>query len=213
MEVATNSLAVGATGEPPVGSQNALAWNLLDPRFPGGALPFVQAREAPVRFPEWVPIADDRYAHQATVVTDFWSRLTQIELESKLSVSVAASADRVKRPVRSCIDERDPRSQALLTEPVRALAPILHSIIASKAARAALPIRGVYFGVESDEEEDSRQLVVIFEINANAAQTLAFWSSLDYEVDHWIEQLNPSEQEIVTNRLGLRFTWDGAWKG
>jgi hypothetical protein len=145
-----------------------------------------------------------------TAGADFWSRLTHIDLESRMSRSGTTSTAAL-RPlaVVSHIEETDVEARALLTSAVKRLAPTLHAIIASKAARAAFPIEQAYFDVDDDDDDESRQLVVVVRARANAPQTLAFWSSLDYELDHWLVELNPADQEIVTNRLGLRFVWDG----
>ena len=143
--------------------------------------------------------------------TDFWSRLSTIELDALMSGRGATNDLPIgRRPVRSQIAERDLEARALLTTAVRRLAPILHAIIASKASRAGLKIREAYFDVDRDDEEDSRQLTMIVRVDANAAQALAFWNSLDYELDRWLAQLSKGEQEVLTNRLGLRFVWDGS---
>lgn len=142
---------------------------------------------------------------------DFWARLTEIEMESRMSRGGAALRLGIDQlPVASQIDDRDGAAGALLTTAVRRLAVILHAIIASKAARAGLQIRKAYFDVDRDDEDGSRQLVMIVRVDANAAQALAFWTSLDYEMDRWLLQLPESEQQIVTSRLGLRFVWDGS---
>lgn len=146
---------------------------------------------------------------------DFWSTLTTIEMESRLSHGGAALQPTAQRqPVASRLDESDADAQSLLTGPVKRLAPVLHAIVASKAARAHFPIGEAYFDVDrDDDDEGSRQLVVVIRADANAAQTLAFWTSLDYELDRWMMDLSDADQEIVTNRMALRFVWDGSLGG
>lgn len=146
--------------------------------------------------------------------TDFWARLSHVELESRTSKrSSPDSWPPDGMPVCSEIDEGDTASQAVLTAPVKRLAPIMHAIIASKASRTGLRINQPYFDVDRDDEENTRQLVVIFPVIANGAQALAFWNSLDYEMDRWLAQLTLQDRDIVTTRLGLRFVWDGSADG
>ncbi len=141
---------------------------------------------------------------------DFWSRLSKIEAEAFMSGRAATDAVPAGSvPLASRIDESDLESRSLLTTSIRRLAPVMHAIIASKASRTGLEIMQAYFDVDRDEDENTRQLVVIVRVNANASQALAFWASLDYELDRWLVELPPNERQTITNRLGLRFAWNG----
>lgn len=147
------------------------------------------------------------------VRSDFWSSLTRLELESRTSGVAAAGRLPENMPATAHIAEKGLAVRALLTDAVKRLAPVLHAIIASKAARSSFPIEEAYFDVDHDYEEDSTQLVVVIRTRANAAQTFALWNSLDYELDRWMLALSPSDREIVTNQLGLRFVWKGSASG
>ncbi len=136
---------------------------------------------------------------------DFWSRLSVEELQSRQGTEVVVAAG--TGTVSSRIDDSDEESKALVTSSIRRLASIIHAIVASKAARTRLPISDVYFDVDTDFDEGTKGLVLVFQVHAGIAQALAFWNSLDYELNRWVPKLSIVDQEIVTNRIALRFVW------
>lgn len=145
--------------------------------------------------------------------SDFWRRLTAVEMSAIASNGATDQLPQVGVPVGSRIHSGDAEARSLLTSAVRSLAPILHAIVVSKAYRTGLRILEAYYDVDRDPEEDSRELVMIVRLDSNAAQALAFWASLDYELDRWIAQLSDAQREIVLHRIGLRFVWNGNFGG
>ena len=136
----------------------------------------------------------------------YWSSLTQLDV---LSVSGNATFEEPRRrvPVRVA-HLQDPKADtALFSSDVKRLGSILHAIVLSKATRTGFPLQEAEFGVDYDDEDDSKQVTMTFRSAANAAQAIAFWDSLSFELGRWLPSLSAHEREIVTSGISLRFAW------
>jgi hypothetical protein len=99
------------------------------------------------------------------------------------------------------------RHHPKLTSSVRALMPILHAIVVSKALRTGTPVASTVVDIEEDPEELAARVVLRTYLKVQAAQAFAFWGSLDYEIDRWVSALATREREMMTGEVGLRFHW------
>ncbi|MDO8614438.1 MAG: hypothetical protein Q7T33_01720 [Dehalococcoidia bacterium] len=86
------------------------------------------------------------------------------------------------------------------------LAATLWNVIVSKALQSGLSVDGV-IDVEEAIEEQTSQLVLRVKVHGIATQALAFWSSLDADIDRWMTRLPDRERNIFLSDVGLRFAW------
>jgi hypothetical protein len=94
-----------------------------------------------------------------------------------------------------------------VTSAVAAHLEILRAIIATKALRSGLRISRFVVGVEDDPDGSPDKVVLRTLVEANSAQTLAFWKSLDYEIDCWCAAMGARGRELLARQVGLRFHW------
>jgi hypothetical protein len=99
------------------------------------------------------------------------------------------------------------KNHHLLNKSNLSLVERLWSIILSKSLQFGPRVRQGIIDVEEDPEERTNQVVLRVHLEASPAQTMAFWDSLDIELDRWLEHLKPQEQKSVINGIGLRFHW------
>lgn len=143
---------------------------------------------------------DDRYG-------DFWSRLTHAEASTRIAPE-ATSLD-IARAGHSFAPEIEvpQAAKSAFTSELRRMVPILRAIVLSKSAQAQVPIERIRLDLEHDEEENSDQLVLVMHTSVTGVQALAFWNSLDVELDRWLMSIPERDRDMVTNRVGLRFAW------
>jgi hypothetical protein len=98
-------------------------------------------------------------------------------------------------------------AKSAFTSELRRMVPILRAIVLSKSAQAQVPIERIRLDLEHDEEENSDQLVLVMHTSVTGVQALAFWNSLDVELDRWLMSIPERDRDMVTNRVGLRFAW------
>ncbi len=105
------------------------------------------------------------------------------------------------RPLR-----RRPKHHSALTDKRLGMVSRLWSIVLSKAYQSGLAVSGE-IGVEESVEDEANQVVLAVHVDGNAKQALAFWKSLDVDMDRWLTRLPAYDQRLVMNNVGLRFSW------
>ncbi|MCH8063449.1 MAG: hypothetical protein IH861_13220 [Chloroflexi bacterium] len=95
----------------------------------------------------------------------------------------------------------------LLTVQVRKLLSGFLGIVVSKALRSNLPVSKIVVDAEEDPEEKTGQVVLRVYVQASPVQALAFWDSLDIEMNNWLDRLDSADRSSVFDDVGLRFYW------
>lgn len=95
----------------------------------------------------------------------------------------------------------------ILTDIVRRLLRTLYVIVVSRALQVGFPLRGTIVSVFQDPTEQERKAVLRLACNANVTQALAFWDSLETDLQSWLERLSEYERTTFITKLGLRVHW------
>ena len=99
------------------------------------------------------------------------------------------------------------RHHHLLTVQVRKLLSGFLAIVVSKALQSNLPVSKILVDADEDPEERTGQVVLRIYVQASPVQALAFWDSLDIEMNNWLDRLNLADRNTVIDDVGLRFYW------
>ncbi len=99
------------------------------------------------------------------------------------------------------------RNHHLLTVQVRKILSGFYGIVVSKAMQSNLPISSIVVDAEEDPEERTGQVVLRVYVQASPVQALAFWDSLDIEMNSWLDRLDSTDRNTVIDEVGLRFYW------
>lgn len=135
---------------------------------------------------------------------------TAATAKSSDTESVSSVASRTIRSYYTAPSKWLGRYRHLRTARINRLLPSLRAIIVSKALQSGLPIFRPVVDVEADPEEGTSQLVMRVYVDASPAQTLAFWDSLDIELDRWLKRLDHNDGQAVLKDIGLRFHWSAS---
>ncbi len=101
------------------------------------------------------------------------------------------------------LDKHDPA----LTSTVRSMLRTLWAIVVSRAIQSEFPLRRTAVSVFRDpEEEQPRALLRLF-VKANAAQAIAFWDSLEKDLQDWLGGLNEHRRLTFLRTISLRVHW------
>lgn len=95
----------------------------------------------------------------------------------------------------------------ILTNSVRRLLRTLWAIVVSRSLQIRFPLLRTILSVFVDPTEQKRKAVLRLVSDGSAAQTLAFWDSLEPDLEGWVKTLNENDRHIFITKLGLRFHW------
>lgn len=95
----------------------------------------------------------------------------------------------------------------VLTDTVRRLLTTLWAIVVSRALQADFPLGRTTVSVFQDPTEQERKAILRLTCNASAAQALAFWDSLEPDLQSWLETLRENDRTTFISKLGLRVHW------
>jgi hypothetical protein len=94
-----------------------------------------------------------------------------------------------------------------LTSKERGLLRNLWAIIISKALQTSFPVKRAEIGIFRDSAEDRKQVLVRLFVEANASQTMAFWESLEGDIEEWVAILSESDRLIFLRNVSMRIHW------
>lgn len=94
-----------------------------------------------------------------------------------------------------------------ITELVRKLVETYWAIVVSRALQSRFPLTKTSIAVVEDPEEKERIVTLRVLCKSTALQALAFWDSLEPDIERWLETLSEYEQSTVNSRLALRIHW------
>ncbi len=99
------------------------------------------------------------------------------------------------------------RTHPVLTNQVCALLETLWAIVVSRASQLRFPIRKTIVSVFTDPTEEETKAILRLTCDANVTQALAFWDSLDPDLQNWLKTLSESERTIFLTNITLRIYW------
>jgi hypothetical protein len=94
-----------------------------------------------------------------------------------------------------------------LTSKVRYLMQNFWAIVVSKALQTSFPIMKTSIAIFDDPAEERLQVVLRLLTEANASQAVAFWESLENDIQEWVSQLDDNNRLIFMRDISLRIHW------
>lgn len=101
----------------------------------------------------------------------------------------------------------DDRHDLILTNSVRKLLRTLWAIVVSRALQINFPLSKTAVSIFEDPTERERKAVLRLVCKANASQALAFWDSLETDLQDWVKMLTENDRTTFITKLGLRVHW------
>ena len=83
----------------------------------------------------------------------------------------------------------------------------LRAIVVSRAMQTRFPLRRTVVSVFRDPEEERSQALLRLFVDANAAQAIAFWDSLEKDLEDWLEGLDEHLRLRFLRDISLRVHW------
>lgn len=157
--------------------------------------------------------------HDLAHSSDKWLEPTALATQDLYAAAAVESSDTgtLSRVVSRSLPSYDAvpstwlgRYRHLRTARINRLLRSLRAIIVSKASQSGLAIYRPVIDVEADPEEGTSQIVLRVYADASPAQTLAFWDSLDIEMDRWLTRLDHNDVQAMLQDIGLRFHWSAS---
>lgn len=111
------------------------------------------------------------------------------------------------RPPFSARRLQEPPAHTALSTTTREIARILFAVVMSKAFEARFPITRASLAVDEDPEEDTNRAVLRFITPVRAAQAMAFWDSLESDLQRWRGTMTSASRRNTLDTLELRFFW------
>jgi len=99
------------------------------------------------------------------------------------------------------------RTHPVLTNQVCSLLQTLWAIVVSRASQLRFPIRKTIVSVFTDPTEGESKAILRLTCDANVTQALAFWDSLEPDLQDWLQTLSESERTIFLTNIALRMYW------
>ncbi len=98
-------------------------------------------------------------------------------------------------------------SDPTLTNTVRRLIRILWAIVVSRALHLSFPLNSTVVSTFEDPTELDRKTVLSATSDASVAQVLAFWDSLEPDLQNWLKTLNKTDRITFITKLSLQINW------
>lgn len=99
------------------------------------------------------------------------------------------------------------KQDPVLTNKVRKLLATLYAIVISRALQVGIPLQRSTISVFEDTVEQERIAILRLTCNVNAPQALAFWDSLEPDLQTWLRTLGENDRTTYITRVGLRIHW------
>jgi hypothetical protein len=98
-------------------------------------------------------------------------------------------------------------SNPQITPIIRDLIRTFWAIVLSKAFQSSFPIEKTEVATFKDPSEERIQVVLRLYTQANASQSVAFWDSLEKDIQEWLPSLPERKKLIFTRDISLRIHW------
>ncbi|MBI4188842.1 MAG: hypothetical protein HY529_06515 [Chloroflexi bacterium] len=99
------------------------------------------------------------------------------------------------------------KNHPVLTRQVRMLLETLWAIVVSRATQTRFPIRDTVVSIFTDPDEKSSKAVLRITCLTNASQALAFWDSIETDLQEWLEVLPESDRTRFLTKISMRVYW------
>ena len=95
----------------------------------------------------------------------------------------------------------------VFTDQVRGLLDNLWAIVVSRAAQLQFPISNTVASAFTDPTENISKAILSLFCQANISQALAFWNSLEPDLQNWLKSLDTNDKETFLSKISLRVYW------
>jgi hypothetical protein len=158
---------------------------------------------------------DEKYfssSHNAQkIASEFWTSQSVSREKPDILTKVGSFKQIQNKPQRKPIDipqfTTNKKTYPQITSTVRRLLNIFGAVVMSKALQSFFPIDKAVIAVTHDPSEDRNQVVLQLFTQANASQSIAFWDSLENDIQSWNLTLNEREKLIFIRDISLRIHW------
>jgi len=99
------------------------------------------------------------------------------------------------------------RADPVLTDRVRRLIRVLWAIVVSRALQVGFPLVRTTVSVFEDPTEQARKPVLRLFCKATAVQAIAFWDSLEPDLQGWLATLSEADRTTFITKISLRVHW------
>jgi len=99
------------------------------------------------------------------------------------------------------------KADPILTDRVRRLVKVLWAIVVSRALQVGFPLVRTTVSIFEDPTEQERKAVLRLICNASAVQAIAFWDSLEPDLQDWLATLSETDRQTFITKLSLRVHW------
>ncbi|MBI2857537.1 MAG: hypothetical protein HYX90_00545 [Chloroflexi bacterium] len=100
-----------------------------------------------------------------------------------------------------------PNANPVLTDKVRTLLRKLWAVVMSRAAQSGFPVRKAVVDVFSDPNEGNTKAILRLTCEAKLGETLAFWDSLEPDLQLLLDSLTEYERKTFNRKISLRMYW------
>jgi hypothetical protein len=99
------------------------------------------------------------------------------------------------------------KAHPVLTNQVRDILQTLWSIVVSRAIQLSFPLRETVVSVFTDPTEDESKAILRLTCEVNISQALAFWDSLEFDLQNWLNKLSDNKRTTFLTKISLRVYW------
>ncbi len=99
------------------------------------------------------------------------------------------------------------KADPVLTDRVRRLVKVLWTIVVSRALQVGFPLVRTTVSTFEDPTEQECKAVLRLTCNASALQAIAFWDSLEPDLQDWLAKLSEADRATFITKLSLRVHW------
>lgn len=99
------------------------------------------------------------------------------------------------------------KTHPILTNSVRTLLETLWAIVVSRATQLRFPLEKTVVSIFTDPNERESKAILRLTCNTNITQAMAFWDSLEPDLQDWLKHLTERERIIFITKISLRVYW------
>jgi hypothetical protein len=99
------------------------------------------------------------------------------------------------------------RAHPVLTNQVRTLLRTLWAIVVSRSTQLRFPLSKTVVSVFTDPTEGESKAILRLSCHASISQALAFWDSLETDLQGWLNNLAEYERVVFITKISLRVYW------